>query len=138
MRGLEVLSAFIALDGCHTKSHFHMTLLIACALDGNNEIIPLAWGIVPIEDTDNWTWFLLHMKECFTGMNLDQTVFISDRDKGLQTAVPDVFTNVYHSHCCQHIADNVQKYFGLQARNAFWKAAYTFNEYDFEDAISAI
>jgi hypothetical protein len=78
------------------------------------------------------------MEQGFTGMNLDQTVFISDWDKGLQTAVPDVFPNVYHSHCCQHLADNVQKHFKLQARNAFWKAAYTFNKYDFEDAISAI
>jgi hypothetical protein len=33
---------FLALDGTHTKSRFRMTLLIACVLDGNNEILPIA------------------------------------------------------------------------------------------------
>jgi hypothetical protein len=30
----------IALDSCHTKSRFRMTLLIAYILDANNEILP--------------------------------------------------------------------------------------------------
>jgi hypothetical protein len=52
--------------------------------------------------------------------------------------VPEVFPNATHLHCCQHLADNVQKHFGLQARNAFWKAAYAFNASDFEEAITGI
>jgi len=50
----EACRPFIVLDGCYTKSCFRMTLLVACTLDGNNEILPLAWAVVPIEDGDNW------------------------------------------------------------------------------------
>jgi hypothetical protein len=115
----EACRPFVALDGCHTKSRFRMTLLVTCTLDGNNEILPLTWALVPIEDGDNWTWFLLKLKHHFWGMDCNGIVIISDRDKGLQTAVPEVFPNAHHSYCCQHLADNVQKYFGLACRTAF-------------------
>jgi hypothetical protein len=49
----EACHPLIALDGCHTKSRYQMTLLLACATDGNNKILPLAWAVVPIEDGDN-------------------------------------------------------------------------------------
>lgn len=115
-----------------------MTLLVACTLDGNNEILPLAWAIVPIEDKDNWAWFLSHMKEWFYGMDAEEVVIISDRDKGLQSVVSEVFPDAHHSHCCQHLADNIQKHFGLPAQNAFWKAAYVWNEHDFVETMSAV
>ena len=95
-----------------------MTLLIACTLDGNNEILPLAWAVVPIEDVANWTWFLKHMKDAFYEIDKrEDMVMISDRDKGLQAAVSAIFPKAYHSHCCQHLADNIQKSFGLACQN---------------------
>ncbi len=118
---------FIALDGCHTKSRYQMILLVAATLDGNNEILPLAWAIVPIENADHWTWFLKEMKLSFEEVGSEGMVFISDRDKGLQTAVHEVFPESYHSHCCQHLADNVQKHYGLACRNLFWGAANAYN-----------
>lgn len=33
---------FIAIDGTHTKSKYRMVLLVACGLDANNNVIPLA------------------------------------------------------------------------------------------------
>jgi hypothetical protein len=51
----EACQPFIALDRCHTKSRFRMTLLIACTLNSNNEILPLVWAVVPVEDAENWT-----------------------------------------------------------------------------------
>jgi hypothetical protein len=134
----EACQPFIALDGCHTKSHFRMTLLIACTLDGNNEILPLSWAVVPVEDAENWTWFLNHMKSAFHEIEYEHTVIISDRDKGLQTAVSSVLPDAHHSYCCQHLADNIQKSFGLACRNQFWKAAHASSELDFEDAMEKI
>jgi hypothetical protein len=52
--GFHTCRPFLALDGYHTKSRFRMTLLLACTLNSNNEILPLAWAIVPIEDGENW------------------------------------------------------------------------------------
>jgi hypothetical protein len=40
--GHRYLRPFIGLDGTHTKSRFRMMLLIACSIDANDEILPLA------------------------------------------------------------------------------------------------
>ena len=49
---------FIGLDGCFVKLANGAQVLAASARDGNNNMFPLAFGVVNIEDTDNWTWFL--------------------------------------------------------------------------------
>jgi transposase-like protein len=78
------------------------------------------------------------MKEWFFGMDTEGVVMMSDQDKGLQSAVSEVFSGAHHSHCCQHLADNIQKHFGLPARGVFWKAAYAWNKHDFMEAMSAV
>ena len=62
--------------------------------------------------------------------------FISDRDKGLHAALPQVFPDAYHSYCCQHLADNIQKdHGGLACQNLFWKAAYAYTEQNFQEGM---
>jgi hypothetical protein len=41
---------FIAVDSIHTRSKYCMQLIIACSIDANNNSIPVAWALVPIED----------------------------------------------------------------------------------------
>lgn len=49
---------FNAMDGTHMKDLYKMTILALTTLDGNNQILPLSWAIVPKEDQSNWRWFL--------------------------------------------------------------------------------
>jgi transposase-like protein len=84
-----------------------MTLLLACTLDSNNEILPLAWAVVPIEDKENWIWFLKNLKESFLNIDCEGMVVMSDRDKGLLKALQEVLPKSHHSNCSQHIADNI-------------------------------
>jgi hypothetical protein len=58
-------------------------LLIACKIDANDQVIPLAWALVPIEETSWWSWFLRYLKACYPKMDMDKHVFISDREKGI-------------------------------------------------------
>ena len=44
---------FIALDGTFWKTRWNLTLLLAVTMDGDNQILPLAWGIVPSESTES-------------------------------------------------------------------------------------
>jgi hypothetical protein len=60
-----------------------MTLLVISILDGNNEILPIAWAMVLIEDMENWTWFLDHIKQSFKDINCEDMVLINDKDKEL-------------------------------------------------------
>jgi MULE transposase domain len=133
----ETCRPLIALDGYHTKSRYRMTLLVASMVDGNNEILPITWAMVPIEDADNWIWFLEQMDQCFYQIKEDM-VMISDRDKRLVAAVSKVFLLVHHSHCSQHLADNVQKNFGMVCRNLFWGVANAYTEHAFVKAMAKI
>jgi hypothetical protein len=59
------LRGFTAIDGTHTKSRYRMILLIACGIDANSNVVPLAWALVPIEDESWWHWFLTYLKASY-------------------------------------------------------------------------
>jgi hypothetical protein len=86
-----------------------MMFLVACGIDANDKVIPLAWALVPIENEICWTWFLGYLKHCIPGLSMEYHIFISDREKGMAVAVPVIFDQSIHLHCCQHIADNLQQ-----------------------------
>ncbi|KFY65902.1 hypothetical protein V496_02260 [Pseudogymnoascus sp. VKM F-4515 (FW-2607)] len=98
-------------------------LLIATTIDANDNLLPLAWALVPTENVEWWSWFLGFVQEHFSWANSNNMVFISDRDKGIASAINTHFPNGNQAHCCQHIAANVQNKFGLTCRNQFWKVA---------------
>ena len=86
--------------------------MIAAMIDGNGQIVPMCWALVPKESYSHWVWFLHHMRrsvntEHFEIDQLEKLVIMSDREKGVTKAVSEVLPNAKHSHCCQHIAANV-------------------------------
>ncbi|CAN1292105.1 hypothetical protein LINPERPRIM_LOCUS21419 [Linum perenne] len=48
----------IGVDGCFLKTEYGGQLLSAVGLDANNDIFPIAYAVVRVENEDNWTWFL--------------------------------------------------------------------------------
>ncbi|KAH9613684.1 hypothetical protein KSS87_014391 [Heliosperma pusillum] len=51
-------------------------------MDGNNNIFPIAWAIVEVENRDSWQWFL---EVLVTDIGVDEGAdftFMSDRQKG--------------------------------------------------------
>jgi hypothetical protein len=122
-KATRYLRNFYAIDGTHTKSQYRMMLLICCGIDANDRVLPIAWGLVPIENEEWWTWFLEHLKEAFPASVINSGLtLISDREKGMASAVEQVLPNATHLHCCQHIADNLQQRFGNKVRPFFWRA----------------
>ena len=55
---------YAGVDGCFIKLTTGAQLLAATGRDGNNNIYPLAFGIVGQEDTPSWCWFLHQLKIC--------------------------------------------------------------------------
>ncbi|KAL7609296.1 uncharacterized protein LOC122197548 [Lactuca sativa] len=103
------LRDFLGFDGAFMKGPFPGQILTAVRVDSNNGIYPLAYAIVETENTDSWKWFL----ECIADdldlyANLNFT-FISDRQKGLQTAISQLFPCAEHRFCLRHIHDNMRK-----------------------------
>ncbi|KAK1263669.1 hypothetical protein QJS04_geneDACA009332 [Acorus gramineus] len=95
------------LDGTFLKSKYQGILLAIIAKNGNDGFFPLAFSVVDQETEDNWAWTLT----CLRGIiSSDRRItFISDRGKGLMSAVPSVFPDSYHSHCLRHLKMNFKE-----------------------------
>ena len=95
-----------------------MTLLIVVGIDANDETLPLAWALVPIENQAWWTWFFKQFYDAFEPLRSD-VCFMSDREKGIPNALEEVFPENCQAWCCQHIADNIQAKFGIRYVSLF-------------------
>ncbi|XP_048494366.1 uncharacterized protein LOC104908537 [Beta vulgaris subsp. vulgaris] len=63
-------------------------LLVAVSKDGNNNIFPLAWAVVEVENTESWTWFLTLLVEDLDNFPTGEGLtLMSDRQKGLLDAI---------------------------------------------------
>ena len=71
----------IGLDGCFLKGQVKGELLTAIGRDANNQVFPIAWAVVEVENKDNWSWFLELLKDDLDlGSGVDLVV-ISDQHK---------------------------------------------------------
>lgn len=120
----------ISVDACHLKGEYKGQLFGATCLDGQNEMVVLAFAVCNIENIANWTWFLQHL-EHELGRLPDHSTLISDRQKGLVEAASITFNNCQKSMCLKHLADNVKKNFKCHAtiNSRIWQGART---YDYE------
>jgi len=72
----------IGLDGCWFKGANNGNLLCAIGRDTNNQMYPVAWAAVPIENYDHWYWFISHLQKDLNMSNGGQDwVLISDQQK---------------------------------------------------------
>jgi hypothetical protein len=72
----------IGLDGCWFKGGNNGNLLCAIRRDANNQMYPIAWAAVPIENYDTWYWFLsLLQKDLNISNGGEDSVLISDQQK---------------------------------------------------------
>ena len=71
----------IGIDGAHLSGYYKGVMLTAVAIDGNNEIFVLAYGIVDTESIDSWTYFFRNLRCLFAQYESqrDDWTFISDR-----------------------------------------------------------
>eukprot|EP00049_Salpingoeca_infusionum_P016589 m.340812 g.340812 ORF g.340812 m.340812 type:complete len:497 (+) comp16107_c0_seq4:4098-5588(+) len=99
----------IALDGTHAKSKMKGVMLFASMLDSNREIVVLACALCPSESKETWTHFATSLRELLSkaAKPLESQVFISDREKGLISALQNVFGESEHVHCVVHIGRNL-------------------------------
>ncbi|KAM0849442.1 hypothetical protein ACQ4PT_053734 [Festuca glaucescens] len=89
---------FIGVDGCFIKLSTGQQILAATGRDGNNNIFPIAFGVVDKEDTASWLWFLTRLRYCIgESGKFGMYTIISDRQKGLIKAVSQVFPHSPHS-----------------------------------------
>nr|GEV96830.1 hypothetical protein [Tanacetum cinerariifolium] len=129
----------IIIGGAHLKGEFLGTMYLAVAMDGNNQILPLAYGVGKSETFRYWDWFLRKLKECIIG-NQDHLTIISDGAVSIASAIKNVFPNAFHGRCCHHLLINLREKCPrfISKEELFWKACKSYRISDFEERFSTL
>ncbi|KAL4558095.1 hypothetical protein LXL04_036291 [Taraxacum kok-saghyz] len=129
----------IGLDGSFLKGPCQGELLIAIGRDPNNQVFPIAWAVVEVENKDNWRWFLNLLSDDLRLQRGGELTVISDQHKGLLEATKEILPSVEHRKCARHIYANFSKFYsGLELKNMFWAAAFSTVEGEFERIMDEI
>ncbi|GJU62779.1 retrovirus-related pol polyprotein from transposon TNT 1-94 [Tanacetum coccineum] len=110
----------IGLDGCFLKHTCKGELLTAMGRDANNQMYPIAWAVVRVENSENWMWFLSLLQDDLSLNDGTGITIISDSHKGLLDAVHEFLPQAEHRKCTRHIFANFKKKFsGVQLQSLF-------------------
>nr|GEV03484.1 hypothetical protein CTI12_AA105810 [Tanacetum cinerariifolium] len=99
----------ICWDRCFLKHTCWRELLTAMGRDANNQMYPIAWAVVRVENADNLGWFLhlLHDNPCLNDGN--GITIVSDSHKGLIDVGNDWLSEAEHRKCTRNIYANFKK-----------------------------
>ncbi|GJU06213.1 transposase, MuDR, plant [Tanacetum coccineum] len=98
----------IGIDGCFLKTICKGELLSAVVRDGNNQIYPIAWVVVNVENKENWIWVLLKLQN-----RNKEAIAIAENTRPTKGTKTEGKLRVVIEW----------KYTEVQYRNLFWKAA---------------
>nr|GFB97265.1 transposase, MuDR, MULE transposase domain protein [Tanacetum cinerariifolium]GFB98572.1 transposase, MuDR, MULE transposase domain protein [Tanacetum cinerariifolium] len=82
------------IDAAHLKGLYKGTNLVVVAIDGNNQTVPIAFGICKGETGPCWSWWMSVLKECI-GDN-PNSLCISDRYAAIALA-PDAHEKLFRA-----------------------------------------
>ena len=128
---------FISIDGCFLKGPFGGQLLVAVGKDGNNQIFPIAWAVVELENTESWSWFMSLLADDLGTTNGSGYTIMSDQQKGLLRVVSDVWPQAESRCCARHVYMSFREVFGggKDYRRGFWIIAKSTTENEFRENI---
>nr|GFC17115.1 transposase, MuDR, MULE transposase domain protein [Tanacetum cinerariifolium] len=92
---LNYLCPVLMIDAAHLKGLYKGTNLVALAMDGNNQIVPIAFGICKGETGPCWSWWMSVLKECIS--DNPNLLFISDRHAAIALAVEKEIPLAFHA-----------------------------------------
>ncbi|XP_072963748.1 uncharacterized protein [Typha angustifolia] len=128
---------YLGLDGCHLKGKYLGDLLAATAWDANYGIFPLAFAVVNIETGYTWKWFLDNIREAIG--EVENLTLMSDRQKGLDAVVVEVFPRAEHRVCFKHFYENFKRKFpGKQYKKYMCGVAKAYIHSKWEDEMKLL
>ena len=112
----------ICIDGTFLTGKYSGQILTAIGVDGNNQVLPLAFAFVESENGDSWYWFLERLKNMVVKDRPDVCV-IHDRHAGILQAMIDIqhgsvqrrrtaqWTDIKSRWCMRHLGANFYSQF---------------------------
>ena len=114
----------LGFDGCFLKGYCKGMLLAAIGIDPNNSQYPVAFAVVEKENTSSWRWFLHLLSEDLQINNPRRFTLISDRQKGLEKALGEIFPGAEIRFCVRHLHANFKiNHGGLLLKQLLWSCA---------------
>ncbi|KAL4284779.1 hypothetical protein GQ457_16G007700 [Hibiscus cannabinus] len=132
----------IQVDGTFLYGRYKQVLLLAVVQDGNRKTIPIAFALVPREDTDSCKFFLKKLRQYF--FRNKRVCLISDRGPGLLSAIEILGSrfrspNVEHRFCLRHVASNYHgRYKKDSERKLILRMGYELLPNKFEDMLEEL
>ncbi|GKC14776.1 ankyrin repeat-containing protein [Tanacetum coccineum] len=111
-------------------------MYLAVAMDGNNQILPLAYRVGKSKTFRSWDWFLMKLKECIIGKQDNLTIIYVS----IASAIKNVFPNAFHGRCCRHLLMNLREKGPrfISKEELFWKACKAYQISNFEERFSTL
>ncbi|KAL4364016.1 hypothetical protein GQ457_04G008290 [Hibiscus cannabinus] len=131
----------IGLDGCHLKGYYQGHLLAAVGIDADDSIYPISFAVVESENQSSWCWFLELLVTDLEIENSHSFTFMTDRQKGLMDAVPELFPYSAHRTCVRHLYSNAKTsgvFTGKALKDQLWKAARATYVTQFQSAMDEL
>jgi hypothetical protein len=112
----------LCIDGTFLTGKFTGQILTAIGVDGNNQVLPLAFAFVESENTNSWYWFLYRVRMIIVGAR-PNVCLIHDRHAGLLATIMDlqngsddgligpVWPDVQSRWCMRHLGANFFRQF---------------------------
>jgi hypothetical protein len=99
----------ILIDGTFLTGKYRGTLMMAVAVDLEQQLVPLAFALAESENDDSWSWFMRLVRINILGPTR-QVCMISDRHHGLIKCASDHldgYQPLIHRWCIRHFAANM-------------------------------
>ncbi|KAH9779504.1 SWIM-type domain-containing protein [Citrus sinensis] len=139
---MQYIRPVITVDGTHLKGLYRGSMFVATCLDGNNQLYPLAIGIMDSENNDAWEWLMMKLHGVIG--DRPELVIISYRCTAIRRAVLKVFHNATHGVCFYHVKGNIKSQFRMskalwdQFEPAFINAAKAYGHEEFKRQLEGL
>ncbi|GAA0163268.1 hypothetical protein LIER_19175 [Lithospermum erythrorhizon] len=115
---------------------YKQQILTVVALDLNNGWWHIDWAVVEQENKDSWRWFIGFLIQDLKIVPTIHMTFISDKQKGLESAMYELIPGCEHRTCVQYLYKNFKlANKGGDLRDKLWKCARASNQEWFNSAM---
>jgi transposase-like protein len=96
----------VLIDGTFLTKKYRGTLMMAAAVDPEDQIVPMAFALAEGENNESWSWFMQHLRVQVLSPSCT-ICLISDRHAGLLNDADehiDGFSSLVHRWCMRYFA----------------------------------
>jgi hypothetical protein len=109
----------LCVDGHFLTGQYRGTLPTTIEVDGNNQVVPIAFALVESENSESWLWFLKLLKQALIE-GRENVCVLHDCNAGLLNVVQKLkngtdldvqWLDIQSRWCMRHLAANFYKQF---------------------------